>query len=102
MISWLLTRWIRGYQLFLSPLLPQSCRYYPSCSVYGFTAIERFGAVRGVWLTMRRLGRCHPWTPGGVDLVPQVVHYTWWGRSVDSDPTSPVGAERGHAPQSKE
>lgn len=48
----------------------QRCRFYPSCSAYGVTAVRRFGAVRGSWLAIRRLGRCHPWNPGGVDHVP--------------------------------
>jgi uncharacterized protein len=61
---------IRGYQTLVSPLRPPTCRYYPSCSAYAVTALERFGPLRGTWLAARRLGRCHPWTPGGVDHVP--------------------------------
>ena len=59
------------YQRFVSPLRPPTCRYYPSCSAYAVTAIRRFGPFRGTWLAVRRLVRCHPWTPGGVDHVPQ-------------------------------
>ena len=62
---------IRGYQWFISPLLGQHCRFYPSCSQYAREAIERHGAVRGVWLAIRRVARCHPWHPGGVDPVPE-------------------------------
>ena len=62
---------IRGYQWFLSPLLGNHCRFYPSCSEYAREAIERHGAVRGVWLAIRRVARCHPWHPGGVDPVPE-------------------------------
>lgn len=51
----------------------QRCRFYPSCSAYGITAVRRHGALRGGWLAMRRLGRCHPWNPGGVDHVPMHV-----------------------------
>jgi putative membrane protein insertion efficiency factor len=58
------------YQRFVSPMLPPTCRYYPSCSQYALTAIRRFGPVKGTWLAIRRLLRCHPWTPGGVDHVP--------------------------------
>ena len=66
-VIWLL----RAYQLVLSPMTPQSCRFYPSCSAYAITAIERFGVLKGSWLAARRLLRCHPWNPGGVDHVPQ-------------------------------
>jgi len=65
-----LTLVVRGYQLFVSPLLGPRCRFYPSCSAYALTALQRHGAVRGSWLAVRRLGRCHPWNPGGVDHVP--------------------------------
>ena len=66
-IIWL----IRGYQLLISPLTPPSCRYYPSCSAYAVTALRRFGVLRGSWLAIRRISRCHPWAPGGVDHVPE-------------------------------
>ncbi|NMQ18742.1 membrane protein insertion efficiency factor YidD [Candidatus Competibacter phosphatis] len=64
---------IRGYQLLLSPLLGNHCRFYPSCSQYAREAIERHGALRGGWLAIRRVLRCHPWHPGGVDPVPEPV-----------------------------
>ncbi|MDG4561359.1 MAG: membrane protein insertion efficiency factor YidD [Candidatus Competibacter sp.] len=64
---------IRGYQLLLSPLLGNHCRFYPSCSQYACEAIERHGALRGGWLAIRRVLRCHPWHPGGVDPVPEPV-----------------------------
>lgn len=63
---------LRFYQLVISPWTPPTCRYYPSCSTYAVTAIRRHGALRGSWLAARRLGRCHPWTPGGIDDVPPV------------------------------
>jgi putative membrane protein insertion efficiency factor len=62
---------IRVYQLFLSPLLGNHCRFYPSCSQYAREALERHGVLRGGWLAMRRLSRCHPWHPGGLDPVPE-------------------------------
>jgi putative membrane protein insertion efficiency factor len=61
---------IRGYQLAISPLLGPRCRFYPSCSCYTHTAIERFGVLRGVWLGAKRLLRCHPFDEGGYDPVP--------------------------------
>jgi uncharacterized protein len=61
---------IRGYQLLISPLLGPRCRFYPSCSAYAVEALQRHGAVRGSWLALRRLGRCHPWNLGGPDPVP--------------------------------
>lgn len=61
---------IRGYQQVISPMRPPTCRYYPSCSSYALTALQRHGLLRGSWLAMRRIGRCHPWSDGGVDHVP--------------------------------
>lgn len=61
---------IRGYQVGISPLLPASCRYYPSCSAYAIEAFERHGVVRGIYLTVSRLLRCHPFHAGGYDPVP--------------------------------
>lgn len=61
---------IRGYQILLSPLLGPRCRFYPSCSHYALEALDTHGLPRGAWLTLKRLGRCHPWHPGGFDPVP--------------------------------
>ncbi len=63
---------IRAYQYLISPLLGQHCRFYPTCSNYAQTAVERHGVIRGSWLAVRRLSRCHPWNAGGVDFVPEV------------------------------
>ena len=63
-------RAIRGYQLLLAPLLGTNCRYLPSCSAYGLEAVERHGALKGGWLALRRIGRCHPWGGSGLDPVP--------------------------------
>jgi putative membrane protein insertion efficiency factor len=61
---------LRFYKRFLSPLLPPMCRFDPTCSIYMMQAIEKHGTLRGVWLGMRRLSRCHPFNPGGWDPVP--------------------------------
>ncbi|HTT78433.1 MAG TPA: membrane protein insertion efficiency factor YidD [Stellaceae bacterium] len=65
---------IRAYQLLLSPVLPPSCRYYPSCSHYAAEAIAWHGPWRGAWLGLRRLLRCHPWGGSGYDPVPTHLH----------------------------
>ena len=64
---------VRAYQRWISPLRPPTCRFTPSCSAYAVEALERFGAVRGGWLTARRLLRCGPWHPGGHDPVQTAV-----------------------------
>lgn len=61
---------VRGYQLWISPLLPAACRYYPTCSAYAIEALERHGVINGSWLAIRRIARCHPFRPGGYDPVP--------------------------------
>lgn len=61
---------IRGYQLWVSPLLPAACRYYPTCSAYAIEALEKHGPVTGSWLALRRIARCHPFRAGGYDPVP--------------------------------
>jgi putative membrane protein insertion efficiency factor len=76
---------IAAYQRLLSPLLGSRCRFHPSCSAYAGTAVARFGALRGGLLAMRRLARCHPFSEGGFDEVPQ----TFTLRRVRPDPTPP-------------
>ncbi len=62
---------IDGYRLAISPWLGDNCRFHPSCSAYARTAIVRFGLLKGGWMSLRRLARCHPWHEGGVDPVPE-------------------------------
>jgi uncharacterized protein len=61
---------LTGYQRWISPVLPPMCRFHPSCSAYAVEALQVHGALRGIWLTVRRLLRCAPWHPGGIDPVP--------------------------------
>ncbi len=61
---------IRTYQRVVSPLTPPMCRFQPTCSHYGYEAVARYGVWRGGWMTLRRVARCHPWSPGGFDPVP--------------------------------
>ena len=63
-------RLIRAYQLILSPVFAGSCRYYPSCSQYTYEAVTRYGWLRGSWMGMKRIARCHPFAKGGYDPVP--------------------------------
>ena len=62
---------IRGYQRYISPLFRPHCRFHPTCSAYAAEAIIVHGARRGAWLAVRRISRCHPWNPGGLDPVPE-------------------------------
>ena len=65
---------ISGYRRFISPLLAPRCRFAPSCSAYALEAVREHGAPRGTWLAVRRIGRCHPFNPGGFDPVPPALH----------------------------
>lgn len=69
-MSTLLVLFVRAYQVVLSPLLPAACRYHPTCSHYAIEALEKHGALRGSWLAVKRIARCHPFRPGGYDPVP--------------------------------
>ncbi len=70
-VQWVLLQPIRLYRRFLSPLKPQpTCRFHPTCSAYAAEAITSHGALYGSWLALRRIAKCHPWNPGGLDPVP--------------------------------
>ena len=70
MIRTILLGLLAGYRRIISPLLPPACRFYPTCSAYAAEALRRHGAMKGSFLTVKRLARCHPFCEGGVDLVP--------------------------------
>jgi putative membrane protein insertion efficiency factor len=69
-MKWLGLGLIRLYQLTLGRVLPPSCRFTPSCSHYGYEAINKYGLLRGGWMALKRIARCHPWNPGGYDPLP--------------------------------
>lgn len=87
-MTWLLVRLLRAYRRLVSPIYGDVCRYYPSCSTYALGAVEQHGAWQGIWLTVRRLGRCHPWAAGGLDPVPAT--FAW---RLASPPASRVDSE---------
>jgi hypothetical protein len=89
-MSRLLVALIGAYRRFLSPLLGQRCRFAPSCSAYAQEALTRHGAVRGGWLAVRRIARCHPFHPGGHDPVPQDSRRS---ATMESRPSSPHVSE---------
>ncbi|MEL6392360.1 MAG: membrane protein insertion efficiency factor YidD [Bacteroidota bacterium] len=71
MLRWVLILPIRFYQLFISPWLGARCRYQPTCSHYAIEALKEWGAIKGSWLAMKRIGKCHPWGGSGYDPVPK-------------------------------
>jgi putative membrane protein insertion efficiency factor len=78
---------LRVYQTYLSPLNFSACRFYPSCSHYAGEAVQRFGARRGVWLALKRLVRCQPFSKGGFDPVPEIAPHTLTSYSKDNRAT---------------
>lgn len=90
---------IRFYSRAISPALPPRCRFHPTCSAYAAEAIARHGAARGSWLALRRLVKCAPWHPGGVDLVPPSRHEagTGGGRRTSSTSVPPAPLPSAHS-----
>ncbi len=68
--AWPFIALVRLYQCCISPLTPPACRFTPTCSQYAVEALQKYGAVKGIWLTLKRLARCHPWGGSGYDPVP--------------------------------
>ena len=85
----LLLALLRGYRFLLSPWLGNSCRFWPTCSAYAIEAIETHGAVRGSWMMLTRLARCHPYSRGGVDPVPARFRWRCWCPEHANDPDAP-------------
>lgn len=85
----LIIAFIKGWRFAISPLYGQVCRYHPSCSAYTLEAVTVHGAVRGSWLGIRRIGRCHPWAAGGYDPVPPRASAT---EPATTPPTTSQGA----------
>jgi putative membrane protein insertion efficiency factor len=93
---------LRAWQYLVSPVYGPTCRFYPSCSAYALEAVDRHGLVRGGWLAVRRLGRCHPWNPGGVDPVPIRARLRPLGTPAPDEAgtttTTPAACAAGHRP----
>lgn len=81
---WLAVGFVTAWRKLISPAYGQVCRFHPSCSAYSLEALRRFGFIRGGYLTIRRLLRCHPWNPGGYDPVPRVT--SWRRRHAEPEP----------------
>ena len=96
----LLVALVRGYRLLLSPWLGNACRFQPTCSAYTIEALERHGAVAGVYLGALRIARCHPWCPGGLDPVPSVLPRVFGrpGASADRGPHSLISSSTSDRP----
>jgi putative membrane protein insertion efficiency factor len=77
-MKYVLIGFVKLWRKLISPLYGDVCKYHPTCSAYGLRALEVHGAVRGSWLTIRRIGRCHPWSMGGVDYVPGTPEAALW------------------------
>ncbi len=88
-MKWLLIGLLKAYRFAISPLYGQVCRYHPTCSAYALEAVTTHGSIKGSWLAVRRIGRCHPWAAGGYDPVP-AKHER--GRSTGSERQGPAGA----------
>lgn len=79
-MRWILIAFIKFWRKFISPLYGDVCRYYPTCSAYGLESVQVHGAIKGSWLTVRRIASCHPWAAGGYDPVPGTPAAAEWAR----------------------
>jgi len=93
-VKHLLVALIKAYRVGISPLYGNVCRYHPSCSAYGLRSVQVHGALRGSWLTVRRIGRCHPWAVGGYDPVPGTPEAAAWATEQNVSAARSGEAER--------
>ncbi len=89
MLKYPMIGFVKLWRRFLSPGYGEVCKFHPSCSTYGLRALEVHGGLRGSWLMVRRISRCHPWSMGGVDYVPGTTEAQVWAEQ--DNPTSPSG-----------
>ncbi|MFZ0140873.1 MAG: membrane protein insertion efficiency factor YidD [Aeromicrobium sp.] len=91
-MKYVLIALLKAYRFAISPLYGQVCRYHPTCSAYALEAVQSHGALRGTWLAMRRVARCHPWAAGGYDPVPARTHRAPKNRRSSTYSTSSLAA----------
>ena len=93
-MKYVLIGFVRLWRRIISPLYGDVCKYHPTCSAYGLRALEVHGAIRGSWLTIRRIGRCNPWSMGGVDYVHGTPEAEQWlaQAAATTSPMGPVGS----------
>jgi putative membrane protein insertion efficiency factor len=95
-MKWILIRLLQGYRFAISPLYGQVCRYHPTCSAYALEAVTTYGSIKGSWLAIRRIGRCHPWAAGGYDPVPaKKISSTEVSNDVDQQQLAGVDTTQG-------
>lgn len=85
MLKYPLIWFVKGWRRYISPLYGDVCKFHPTCSHYGLVALETHGALRGSWLAVRRLARCHPWSMGGVDYVPGTPEAESWAMQISDE-----------------
>ena len=95
MLRYPLIWFVRGWRRFISPLYGDVCKFHPTCSAYGLEALQVHGSLKGSWLAMRRIARCHPWSQGGVDYVPGTPESQRWAAEQHQD--LPEAADPGPA-----
>ena len=96
MLKYPLIWFVKGWRRFISPAYGDVCKFLPTCSAYGLRAVEEHGALKGSWLIIRRLVRCHPWSMGGVDYVPGTPEAARWAEESKQDQSpGPVPAVHG-------